>query len=34
MGTIFGVGPLEVLVILTLVLLIFGPERLPELTRN
>lgn len=34
MGTIFGVGPLEVLVVLTLVLLIFGPERLPELTRN
>ena len=34
MGTIFGVGPLEVIVILTLVLLVFGPERLPELTRN
>ncbi len=34
MGTIFGVGPLEVLVVLTLVLLVFGPERLPELTRN
>ncbi len=34
MGTIFGVGPLEVLVILVLVLLVFGPERLPELTRN
>ena len=34
MGTIFGVGPLEVVVVLTLVLLIFGPERLPELTRN
>jgi TatA/E family protein of Tat protein translocase len=34
MGTIFGVGPLEVIVVLTLVLLVFGPERLPELTRN
>jgi TatA/E family protein of Tat protein translocase len=34
MQGIFGVGPLEVLFILVLVLLIFGPERLPELTRN
>ena len=34
MQGIFGVGPLEVLVVLVLVLLVFGPERLPELTRN
>jgi Tat protein translocase TatB subunit len=33
-GTIFGVGPMEVLVIGILILLIFGPERLPELTRG
>jgi TatA/E family protein of Tat protein translocase len=33
-GTIFGVGPLEVLMIGILVLLVFGPERLPELTRG
>ncbi len=33
-GTIFGIGPLEVIVILVLTLLIFGPERLPELTRG
>ena len=34
MNGIFGVGPLEVVVVLILVLLVFGPERLPELTRN
>lgn len=33
-GTIFGIGPLEVIVILVLTLLIFGPERLPEMTRG
>lgn len=33
-GTIFGIGPLEVIVVLVLTLLIFGPERLPELTRG
>lgn len=33
-GTIFGVGPLEVLVIGIMILLVFGPERLPELTRG
>lgn len=34
MGTIFGIGPLEVLVIGILILLVFGPERLPEFTRS
>ncbi len=33
-GTVFGVGPLEVLVIGILILLVFGPERLPEFTRG
>jgi Tat protein translocase TatB subunit len=33
-GTIFGIGPLEIIVILVLTLLIFGPERLPELMRG
>jgi sec-independent protein translocase protein TatB len=33
-GTIFGIGPLEVLVIGILILLVFGPERLPEFTRS
>lgn len=33
-GTIFGIGPLEVIVILVLTLLIFGPERLPEMLRG
>jgi TatA/E family protein of Tat protein translocase len=34
MNGILGVGPLEVLFVLILVLLVFGPEKLPELTRN
>jgi sec-independent protein translocase protein TatB len=33
-GTIFGIGPLEILVIVILVLLVFGPERLPDLMRQ
>jgi sec-independent protein translocase protein TatB len=33
-GTVFGIGPLEILVIVVLVLLVFGPERLPELMRQ
>lgn len=33
-GTIFGVGPLEVLAIAILILLVFGPERLPDLMRQ
>ncbi len=33
-GTVFGVGPLEVLLIGILILLVFGPERLPEFTRG
>lgn len=31
--TIFGIGPLELLLILILGLLVFGPERLPEVGR-
>ncbi len=33
-GTILGIGPLEVLFILILIFLVFGPERLPEFTRG
>lgn len=33
-GTILGIGPMEVLFILILILLVFGPERLPEFTRG
>ena len=33
-GTIFGIGPMEVLVIAILVLLVFGPERVPSLMRD
>ncbi|HQV69756.1 MAG TPA: twin-arginine translocase TatA/TatE family subunit [Thermoflexales bacterium] len=33
-GTIFGVGPLEVVMIAIIILLVFGPERFPELMRN
>lgn len=29
----FGVGPTELIVILGIVLLIFGPKKLPELSR-
>ena len=30
----FGIGPLEVIVVLVVVLLIFGPKRLPDLGRS
>ncbi|MCS7055764.1 MAG: twin-arginine translocase TatA/TatE family subunit [Thermoflexales bacterium] len=33
-GTILGIGPLEVLLILIMILLVFGPERLPEFTHG
>lgn len=33
-GTIFGIGPLEFVLIAVLALLVFGPERFPELMRN
>lgn len=33
-GTIFGIGPLEFVLIAVLTLLVFGPERFPELMRN
>lgn len=33
-GTIFGIGPMEVLLVAILVLLVFGPERLPDLMRQ
>ena len=33
-GTILGIGPLELIIIVVLVLLIFGPERLPTLMRQ
>ena len=33
-GTIFGIGPLEVLAVAILVLLVFGPERVPGLMRD
>ena len=33
-GTILGIGPLEILLIVILVLLVFGPERLPGLMRQ
>lgn len=33
-GTIFGIGPLEVVMIAVIILLVFGPERFPELMRN
>jgi sec-independent protein translocase protein TatA len=30
----FGVGPLEIIIVLVVVLLIFGPKRLPDLGRS
>jgi sec-independent protein translocase protein TatA len=30
----FGVGPLEIIIVLIVVLLIFGPKRLPDLGRS
>jgi sec-independent protein translocase protein TatA len=30
----FGVGPLEIIIVLVIVLLIFGPKRLPDLGRS
>ncbi len=33
-GTILGIGPLEIIIIVVLVLLVFGPERLPILMRQ
>jgi Tat protein translocase TatB subunit len=32
--SIFGMGPFEVLLILALALVVFGPDRLPELARQ
>jgi sec-independent protein translocase protein TatB len=33
-GTILGIGPLEILAIAILILLVFGPERVPSLMRD
>jgi sec-independent protein translocase protein TatA len=30
----FGIGPLEIIIVLVIVLLIFGPKRLPDLGRS
>ena len=30
----FGVGPLEIIIVLIIVLIIFGPKRLPDLGRS
>lgn len=30
----FGIGPLEIVIVLVIVLLIFGPKRLPDLGRS
>jgi len=30
----FGIGPLEIIIVLFVVLLIFGPKRLPDLARS
>ena len=30
----FGVGPVEIIIVLVIVLLIFGPKRLPDLGRS
>jgi TatA/E family protein of Tat protein translocase len=32
--TLFGIGPIELLVILVLALIVFGPNRLPEIARS
>ncbi len=33
-GTLFGIGPMELLMIAVLILLVFGPERVPSLMRD
>jgi sec-independent protein translocase protein TatB len=33
-GTIFGIGPMELILVAVLILLVFGPERLPGLMRD
>jgi sec-independent protein translocase protein TatA len=30
----FGIGPLEIIIVLVIVLVIFGPKRLPDLGRS
>ena len=30
----FGIGPLEIIIVLVVVLLLFGPKRLPDLGRS
>ena len=30
----FGIGPLEIIIVLVLVLVLFGPKRLPDLGRS
>jgi sec-independent protein translocase protein TatA len=30
----FGIGPLEIIIVLVIVLLLFGPKRLPDLGRS
>ena len=30
----FGIGPLEIVIVLIIVLIIFGPKRLPDLGRS